>query len=162
MALLEIGPFSGTLVILENPVALYRYSPALEIYRVRDTRFSDFATYLDPHAFMDAFNENFEKALQSNEPVITLPYTPLMAKVLQVCLHKYFSDTLDKWLCVSFFNNDTDTEKIILSDGDNPLEYKLALIKQMLMYPYIKTIEVPYDYLLTYPSLYQLIEDSLQ
>jgi hypothetical protein len=101
MSFLEVGGFSGTLVILEHPVALYRYSPALEMYRMRDTRFDDFATYLDLHAFITVFNENFEKALQSGRPIITMPYTPLMAKVLQTCLHTQLKYTYmgDNPLC---------------------------------------------------------------
>jgi hypothetical protein len=161
MPILEIGAFSGALAVLENPVAFYRYSPALEMYRMRDTRFNDFATYLDFHTFMQVFNENFEKALQSKMPIITMPYTPLMAKVLQVCLHKYYSGYLDYWLCVSFFHDDEDTKKISLAGGDDPLEYKLELLKELIEYPYIKKIEIPYDYLLTYPSLYQLIESCI-
>jgi hypothetical protein len=158
MPLLEIGGFSGTLVIFEHPISLYRYSPALEMYRIRDTRFDDFTTYLDLHAFITVFNENFEKALQSDKPVITMPYTPLMAKVLQTCLHKYFSGFLDNWLCVSFFHDDDDTAAITLAGGDSPLEYKIELLEQMLGFPFIKKIEIPRNLLLTYPSLYQLIE----
>jgi hypothetical protein len=161
MPILEIGGFKGTLVILEHPAAMYRLSPALEMYRMRDSRFNDFATYLSLQTFVPVFNENFEKALQSGMPIITMPYTPLMAKVLQACLDKYFSGSMDNWLCVSFFNNDNDTAKIILSGGESPLEYKAELLKELPDYPFIKKIEIPYDYLITYPSLYQLIEDSL-
>jgi hypothetical protein len=161
MPILEIGGFRGTLVILEHPAALYHLSPALEMYRMRDSRFNDFATYLSLQTFVPVFNENFEKALQSGEPIITMPYTPLMAKVLQVCLQKYYSGFLDSWLCVSFFNNDDDTAKITLFNGEKPLEYKAELLKELLDYPFIKKIEIPYDYLITYPSLYQLIENIL-
>jgi hypothetical protein len=161
MPILEIAGFSGTLVILEHPAALYRYSPALEMYRIQDKRLAVFTTYLDLQTFVPVFNENFEKALQSGMPVITMLYTPLMAQVLQVCLHKYFSGFLDSWLCVSFFHSDTDTAKISLSRGGSPLEYKLEILKELLKFPYIKKIEIPYNYLLTYPSLYQLIEGNL-
>jgi hypothetical protein len=123
-----------------------------------DERFDDFNTYLDPETFVSVFNKNFDKALLSGQPVISMPYTPLMAKVLQTCLHKYFNDCLDNWLCVSFFNNDDDTALINRTGGDDPLAYKDTLLKDMLNYPYIKKIEIPYKFLLTYPSLYQLIE----
>lgn len=161
MPILEIGGFSGTLVILEHPAAMYRLSPALEMYRMRDSRFNDFATCLDPKTFVPVFNVNFEKALQSGMPIITMPYTPIMAKVLQVCLHKYFGDSLETWLCVSFFNNDNDTAKITFANDESPLEYKAVLLDSLLTFPFIKKIEIPYDYLITYPSLYQLIEDIL-
>jgi hypothetical protein len=88
MKFLEIRSFSGTLAILEHPAAMYRLSPALEIHRMRDSHFNEFATYLSLQTFVPVFNENFEKALQSGMPIITMPYTSLMAKVLQVCLHK--------------------------------------------------------------------------
>jgi hypothetical protein len=42
MAFLETGGFSGSLVIFEHPAVMYRYSPALELYPMRDTRFKDF------------------------------------------------------------------------------------------------------------------------
>jgi hypothetical protein len=158
MPFLEIGSFHGTLVIFEHSAAFYRYSPALEIYHMRDTRLDDFAIYLDLHTFVSVFNENFEKALQSGQPIITMPYTPLMAKVLQTCLHKYFSDCLDNWLCVSFFHDDEDTAVITLTSGENPLAYKITLLKDWLNYPFIKKIEIPCNFLLTYPSLYSLIE----
>jgi hypothetical protein len=158
MPILEIGRFSGTLVIFEHPAVLYYYSPALKIYRIRDARLNGFATYLDLHTFVPVFNENFEKALQSGMPVITMPYTFLTAKVFEVCLHKYFSGILDHWLCVSFFHSDDDTAKIALANGESPLEYKEELLKEFPEYPFIKKIEIPYKFLLTYPSLYQLIE----
>jgi hypothetical protein len=84
-----------------------------------------------------------------------------MAKVLQVCLQKYYSGFLDNWLCVSFFHDDADTAKIVLPGGENPLEYKIVLLDDLLNFPYIKRIEIPYGYLITYPSLYQLIENIL-
>jgi hypothetical protein len=95
MPFLEIGPFQGTLIILDHSAALYRYSPALERYCMWDNRLGDFTTYLDPEIFVSVFNENFDKALLSGQPVISMPYTPLMAKVLQTCLHKYFSNCLN-------------------------------------------------------------------
>jgi hypothetical protein len=161
MSLLEIGPFSGTLVILDHSAALYRYSPALERYRMWDSRFDDITTCFDLHAFVSVFNENFEKALQSAQPIITMPYTPLMAKVLETCLHKYYSGFLDNWLCTAFFHNDEDTAKIPLASGENPLEYKSVLLKTLDDFPYIKKITIPYNLLITYPSLYNLIESIL-
>jgi hypothetical protein len=123
-----------------------------------DKRFDDFTTYLDPETFVSVFNENFDKALQSGRPVISMPYTPLMAKVLQTCLYKYFNACLNNWLCVSFFNDADDTALITLTGGDDSLAYKAILLKDMLNYPYIKKIEIPRNFLLTYPSLYQLLE----
>jgi hypothetical protein len=161
MAFLEINGFSGTLVILEHPIALYRYSPALEMYRLRDTRFYNFATYLNRQFFISVFNENFDKALQSKKPIITMPYTPIMAKVLEVCLDKYFSGFLDNWLCVSFFHNNDDTTNISLPYGESALKYKSELLHELAAYPYIKKIEIPYNLLLTYPSLYQLLENNM-
>jgi hypothetical protein len=162
MPFLEVGGFSGTLVIFEHSAALYRYSPALEMHRIRDPRFDDFSTYLDLQTFIPVFNETFEKALQSGMPVITMPYTPLMAKVLQTCLHKYYSGLLDHWLCVSFFHDDEDTAKITLAGGESPLEYKTEIIKELLVFPFIKKIKIPYGFLLTYPSLYNLIESAME
>ena len=161
MHFLEIGGFRGTLVILEHSTALYRLSPALEMYRFRDTRFNDFSTYLDVKTFVPVFNENFEKAIQSGMPIITMPYTPHMAKVLQVCLQKYYSGFLDNWLCVSFFHDDEDTARLTFSNGESPLEYKKVLLTDLSGYPYIKKIKIPYNFLITYPSLYQLIEANL-
>jgi hypothetical protein len=105
------------LVILDHPAALYRYSPALERYRMWDARLVDFAACLDLHAFVSVFNENFEKALQSGRPIITMPYTPIMAKILQTCLHKYFSGCLDNWLCVAFFHDNKDTASLTCHHG---------------------------------------------
>jgi hypothetical protein len=158
MPFLDIGPFHGTLVILDHSAAQYRYSPALEMYQLWDARLDVFATYLDVHTFVSVFSENFEKALQSRRPIISMPYTPIMAKVLQTCLHKYFSDCLDNWLCVAFFHDDKDTASLTLATGDNPLDYKIMLLKDLLNYPYIKKIEIPRNLLLTYPSVYSLIE----
>jgi hypothetical protein len=90
--------------------------------------------------------------------IITMPYTPMMAKVLHVCLHKYFSDCLDNWLCVAFFHDDKDTASLTLGAGDNPLDYKITLLRDLLKYPYIKKIEIPCNLLLTYPSIYSLVE----
>jgi hypothetical protein len=158
MPIPEVGSFPGALVIFEHPAVLYRYSPALEVYRMQDTRLNDFAIYLSFNTFAPVFNENFEKALESGMPVIAVPYTPVMAEVLQVCLHKYFSEVLDKWLCVSFFHSDDDTAKISLASGESPVEYKYTVLNGLLKYPYIKKIEIPFNTLLTYPSLYQLVE----
>jgi hypothetical protein len=161
MPFLEIGPFQGTLVILDHSAACYRYSPALERFRMWDKRFDDLTILFDLHAFANVFSKKFDKALQSTQPIITMPYTPLMAKVLETCLHKYFSGFLDNWLCVSFFHDDNDTAKITLSDGYNPLVYKAVLLKGLEPFPYIKKITIPYNFLVTYPSLYNLIEGAL-
>jgi hypothetical protein len=159
---LEAGPFSGTLVILDHSAALYRYSPALERHSAWDERFDDFATYLDLDNFVRIFNETFEAALRSGMPVIAMPYTPVMAKVLEACLHNYFSDALDHWLCVAFFHDDDDTAKIPLERCENPLAYKAAVLKSLRDFPYIKKITIPYNLLITYPSLHNLIENALQ
>jgi hypothetical protein len=161
LSFLEIGPFQGTLVIFDHPAALYRYSPALERYRMWDDRFDDFTTYLDLHGFVGIFNETFEKALQTGIPIITMPFTPLMAKVLHTCLHKYFSDCLDNWLCVSFFHDDEETSKIPFDRCENPREYKAAVLKSLCDFPFIKKTTIPYNLLITYPSLYNLIENGL-
>jgi hypothetical protein len=161
MPFLETGGFSGTLVIFEHPAALYRYSPALEMHRMRDTRLDDFETCLDLQTFIPVFNETFERALQSGRPIITMPYTPLTAKVLQTCLRKYYGGLLDHWLCVSFFHDDEDTAKITLANGESPLAYKTEILKELLVFPFIKKIEIPYGFLLTYPSLHNLIESAI-
>jgi hypothetical protein len=85
-----------------------------------------------------------------------------MVKVLETCLHKYYSDLLDHWLCVTFFHTDEDTSKITLSTGENPLEYKAVILKDLADYPYIKKIAIPYNLLITYPALYNLVESALQ
>jgi hypothetical protein len=161
MPFLEIGPFRGALIILDHSAALYRYSPALERYNMWDSRFDDFTTYLDLHGFVNIFNETFDKALRSGMPIITMPYTPAMAKVLHICLNKYFGNCLDNWLCVSFFHDDEDTAKIPTERCENPLGHKTTLLQGLCSFPYIKKITIPYNLLITYPSLYNLLEEAL-
>jgi hypothetical protein len=69
---------------------------------------------------------------------------------------------VNHWLCVSFFHDDEDTAKITLAGGESPLEYKTEIIKELLVFPFIKKIEIPYGFLLTYPSLYNLIESAME
>jgi hypothetical protein len=46
MSLSRNDSFAGTLIILEHPAAVYRFSRALDIYHMKDARFYDFSTYL--------------------------------------------------------------------------------------------------------------------
>jgi hypothetical protein len=158
---LETGPFWGSLVFLDHSAALYRYSPALERYAMWDNRFNDFTTCLDLQTFVGIFSENFDRALQSGMPLISLPFSPLMAKVLQTCLHKYFAAYIDNWLCVSFFHDNEDTAKIPPEHCENPVAYKAAVQKGLLDFPYIKKITIPYNLLLTYPVICNLVESVL-
>jgi hypothetical protein len=161
LSFLEIGPFFGSLIILDHSAARYWYSPALERYRMWDDRFDDFSTCLDLSGFVGIFNEQFEKALQSGMPIYTTPFSPLMAKVLETCLQKYFGDCIDNWLCVSFFHDDDDTAKIPFEHCENPIEHRTAVLKGLSGFPFIKKITIPYNLLITYPSLYNLIESAL-
>jgi hypothetical protein len=158
MSLSRNDSFAGTLIILEHPAAVYRFSRALDIYHMRDARFYDFSTYLDIVTFINVFNENFDKALLSDRSIITMPYTSLMAKVLEVCLDKYFKDYLDSFLCLTFLNSNAVTEKIYLTTGESAISYKLNLLRGLASFPYIKKVEIPFNCRLTYPFIYRIIE----
>jgi hypothetical protein len=106
---------------------------------------------------MAVFNPNFENALKSKKSVITLGYNHFMAKVIKICLDKYYSDCLFLWKVVSFFHDDIDTAKIDLDDEVNSLDDKLYLLTDMLNFPFIKKIEIPYDAVLTTGYLGELI-----
>jgi hypothetical protein len=162
MPILETGSFPDIVIILVHSAAEYKYSRTLPRYMMWDDRFDDIATYLDPGVFAAVFSENFEKALLSGMPFITMPYTPLLAKVLDDCLHKDFSGSLDKWLCISFFHDDEDTAKITFVDGEDPLVYKARLLEGLNMFPFIKKITIPYDLLITYPALCEIIENTVE
>jgi hypothetical protein len=162
MEILKTARFTGSIVIFEHPAVVYQYSPALAMHRMWDTRLNDLSTYLDLHLFMSVFNEVFEKALQSTKPIITVPYTSLMAKTFDAFLNKYFSQILDNWMCFTFIHNDDDTKKIPLFNGESPLEYKMQILDELPDFPFIKRIEIPYNFLLTYPFLYQIIEANIE
>jgi hypothetical protein len=162
MNILKTAHFTGSLVIFEHPAVMYQYSPALSIHHMNDARLNDLSTYLDLHLFISVFNEIFEKALQSTKSIITVPYTSLMAKTVDAFLAKYFSQILDNWMCFTFIHNDDDTKKIPLFNRESALEYKLQILDELPDFPYIKRIEIPYNFLLTYPSLYQIIETNIE
>jgi hypothetical protein len=161
METLEFDTYEGTVIIYEHPAASYAYSPALDIYHLSDERLNKISSYIDLNTFMGIFNTNFEIALNSESPIITIPYTHLMAKVVQSCLEKYFASCLDEWFQIAFFHNDRETRMLDTAKkakkGES-LEYKLTLLKDMLDFPHIKRIEIPIDILLTYPSLCLMVE----
>jgi hypothetical protein len=158
---IETARFAGNLIIFEHPAAYYAYSPALDIYHIRDARFNDFSTYLNHSGFMALFNECFQNALEADRGIITMPFTSLMAKVVNVCLDKYFFSCRENWLAISFFHSDNETLLLSGSGMENPLEYKHLMLDSMLDYPYIKKLEIPYNKLLTFPALHQLIESAI-
>jgi hypothetical protein len=86
---LETANFTGNLIIYEHPAAHYAHSPVLDIYHLRDDRFDDISTYLDFDYFMSIFNTAFEEALEAGRPIITIPYTSVIAKVVQARASAY-------------------------------------------------------------------------
>jgi hypothetical protein len=153
----QSGSFIGNVIIFEHPASVYAYAPNLDIYRISDKRFFDMALYTNLKSFMAIFNANFENALQSGKAVFTLGYNHLMAQVIKVCLEKYFGDCLFAWKIVSFFHDDADTAKIIYADGQNALNDKSVILLDMLNYPFIQKIEIPYNAVITTEYLADLL-----
>lgn len=151
------GVFPGNVLIFAHPASEFYFTPDADIYRINDSRFNDLTLYTDIKAFMRVFNENFEKALQSPKRTFIIGYNHLMAKVVKLCLDTYFSDCLFAWRIVSFFHNDKETAQITYTDGENALDDKFGLIFDMLNFPYIKKIEIPYKTVLTRQSLEKLV-----
>jgi hypothetical protein len=147
----------GNVIIFEHARSVYRFDPSLDLYRIDDKRFLDLANYIDLKVFVELFSENFEKALESHRSVFTLVYNALMAKVLKICLDKYFSDMLHLWHTVTFFHDNETTAKIKLPGGENALSDKIYLLGDMSHFPYIKKIEIPYNALITAPYLTDLL-----
>jgi hypothetical protein len=152
---------SGSVIIFEHSASVCHYAPSLDLYRIDDNRFLDLSYYTDLKIFMELFNENFEKALQSHKSVFTVGYNALMARVIKICLEKYFSDMLDLWHTITFFHDDGTTEKIMLPGGRNALIDKMFLLEDMLHFPYIKKIEIPYKALITAPYLADLLVNDV-
>jgi hypothetical protein len=151
----------GSVIIFEHAASVCQYAPSLNLYRIDDKRFFDVSLYADLSAFMAIFNENFEKALQSRKTVFTLTYNTLMARVIKICLEKYFSDTRYFWHTVTFFHDDETTAKITLPDGRSALDDKIYLLEDMHTFPFIKKIEIPRNALITPPYLAALLENDV-
>jgi hypothetical protein len=152
---------SGSVVIFEHSASVYHYDPSLDLYRIADDRLLDLTTYADLSIFIAIFNENFEKALQSRKTVFTVGYNALMARVIKICLEKYFSDTLIFWHSITFFHDDETTAKIPSPGGRNALADKIYLLEEMHNFPFIKKIEIPCNALITAYYLADLMENSI-
>jgi hypothetical protein len=65
----------------------------------------------------------------------------------------------DRWLVLSFFHNDEDTRSMIFSgDPQETVDSKIQWLTGMLEFPFIKTVEIPYDFDLTEDYLRDLFE----
>jgi hypothetical protein len=146
----------GNLIIFEHPAAVYDFAPNVDLYRINDTRLYDITLYANVKTFMKVFNENFEKALQSLKTVIAVGYNHVMAQTIQICINTYFSDCLDGWRSAAFFHDDVETQNITYEDGENALQEKCLIIEDMLNFPFIKKIEIPYNAIITMPFLNSL------
>jgi hypothetical protein len=146
----------GNVIIFENPLSVYNYAPGLDIYRITDERLLDITLYFDLKIFMGVFNEIIEKALASRKRVLSIIYNPVLAKVVNICLKKYFSEVLFLWKQIAFFHDDETTKKIACFDGVDALEYKCFLLLDMLNYPLIQKRKIPYNALITQDYLSSL------
>jgi hypothetical protein len=141
--------FPGNIIIFENPVSVFRYASGLDIYRITDERLADLSLYFDLKIFMEVFNEVFDTALASGKRIMSIAYNPVLAKVVNIFIMKYFSGFNDFWKQITFFHDDETTNKIKFASSDDTLDYKLFPLLDMLNYPYIKKYEIPYNALLT-------------
>jgi hypothetical protein len=153
----QIGNFIGNIIIFEHPACRFDYGPGLDVYHIQDKRFADISLYFDMKRFMAVFNHNFEKALKSKKLVITIGYNHILAQVITACLNKYYGNCLFLWKIVSFFHDDIDTAKIDYEQGENALDDKFFILLDMLDFPTIEKIEIPYDTVLTTEYLGELI-----
>lgn len=152
---MRIGSFTGTLIIYNHPAVEYAWSPALKVHAVNNPRLTSVTLSQDLSLFMPAFNQAMEAALRSDTSIITLPYTPLITKVIQVFLHKYFGSYLENWLQVAFLHDTADT--LALPGVDTPLEYKRILLDDIAQYPAIKPVYIPRSLLITRSILHNLL-----
>ncbi|MDR3325371.1 MAG: hypothetical protein LBS82_05235 [Spirochaetaceae bacterium] len=65
----------------------------------------------------------------------------------------------DRWLILSFFHNDEDTcSMIACCSPEKLIASKIQYLTEMLEFPFIRTVEIPYDFDLTEECLRDLFE----
>lgn len=154
----------GGVVIYTHDVHLFAYQADLEnmVYRIDDERLYDTDSLWENadkfRQYADLVIDLFITALNSGKLVIQIPFGSFIASVLEAFLTALQTGKGFRFLALSFFHNDRETEKMLAGEVKNVMEKKAFLIEVMLLYPHIKTEEIPIGALLAEDYLVRLVQ----
>jgi hypothetical protein len=107
--------------------------------------------YGEPDYWESALDNN--RALEPEKTLVEIDYDSVLARhVLGKRLYEGWYRSRGERICaITFFHNDNDTANMLF-DGNTPqrrLELKEHYLACCLNAPFVKTVEIPYDFILT-------------
>jgi hypothetical protein len=102
------------------------------------------------------------RAQELDKTLIEMPYNGVTTDILERRIKRgYFKERGDRILAVSFFHSDEDTEGLLYGNcnPEDLVESKISWIYAIIQNkPFIKTVEIPYDFTLTKEYMLGLFE----
>ena len=169
-----------TIYILTHSVICYRYElwlkPRVQViddWRLRTMRWTgeeqeqyeketdDFINYADgPEWWETVLDRNRER--EPEKSLVEIDYDSILGYIFDKRLRNGYYQRRGERICVlTFFHNDDDTANRLF-DGNTPerrLFLKQYYLECVINHPFIKTVEIPYDFTLTEDYLADLFEE---
>ena len=159
-ALMEGYPIHK-IVILKNLSSTFTFASDLEpdICNLVDLPFIIPREQEEQGKLAGVYFKHLMSAALSNFSIILMNYNYILGKTLEALREMPEKPNAADWLFLSFFHSDselTEANKVAKADL---LGIKFKEIESMLDFPFIKKIEIPYRYQITYQNLWKILED---
>jgi len=162
-------PFGVFVIVFSHIAAFYKFAPFWDdyLYYINDDRFYDQKEWLDTENFFKIVIEYILEAEKLNKGILVLNFSPIAAVSVQAYIKKMSMDYPTKYICLSFFHDDIITSNIITDFSDNTssneyvMDAKFEILKSMTNFPFIKKIEIPFDFEITDQYLANIIHEQL-
>lgn len=163
--------FPSMVVILTSLSTIFTLSPELDevIFNISDIPYCPPRTPRDREFLGEMKKLCYDKiyeAIETNYSVIIINNTPLTLQIMKELHYKTDYPNASDWLILSFFHDDTEItdNKIKVTDTEylNPqviLDIKSKDIESLSDYQFIKMVNIPNDFQITFEYLKNLFEE---
>jgi len=152
--------FPAFIVMFEHPASKFEIDPSLDniVYRITDSRVDDYEKLEEQGIFAETFYDIYLEALSHKKGILVINYNPSVALFMEIMVSNLKREKNIDIFCFAFFHSLEKTdlpkkEKSILSAA------KDKLFDIMSDFPYIKKIEIPYNYKIDSAYINRLVND---
>jgi hypothetical protein len=157
----QLAPkISNAVFIFERPQVSFKIHPDLEkeVYRITDTRLDYKKEWAEPFTYFNDFRENMYQYLNSHKKIILVRYNAILANQIGFIFLK-FKKNQKPFSCIAFYHNG---ERLKAPDPTpeeyfKPVDFSTTALESMYYFDFIKKIEIPVDYELTWDFVSECI-----
>jgi hypothetical protein len=131
------------------------------ISRFTDDRFYDIREWFKKESYPDMFYDTLQRAIRAKRRIVLLGYNPALAFCVKDFVDAVREKSHDRVVCLSFFHDDEETSKLHIQGIEDILDARLKLMVNMLNYPFIKKVTVPFNHQVTVRYLVDLSRELL-